>query len=248
MTAPIIAAGVGAAGGLLGGIFGNNSAAAEAAKNRRFQERMSNTQYQRGVADMRSAGLNPALAYQQGGASSPSGSSASQNDPIAPAIRGAEAGVSSALAAARNKVDLAKTLADTRRVSAEADYLERTMDSREYTAKGAMALQDEEKTRRRYANTFFANSAQDRLDYIKGTVKTQGLQQSGLGFSNEGMRLSNVLSRFDIPGASAGAARDSSWFGQYIMPYISSALDLTKGAMQFRPKFKPTFTRGRVRP
>jgi len=39
-----------------------------------FQQQMSNTSYQRAVKDMQAAGLNPMLAYTQGGATTPAGS------------------------------------------------------------------------------------------------------------------------------------------------------------------------------
>lgn len=60
-----------------------------AKKQMHFQERMSNTAYQRTVEDMRAAGLNPALAYNLGGASSPMGSSTNVGNELSGAVNSA---------------------------------------------------------------------------------------------------------------------------------------------------------------
>ena len=71
-----------------------------------FQERMRSTQYQTSMADMRSAGLNPMLAYQQGGAGTPGGSTFSSPNIGQAAVTGATAGVNSAMALKQMEADL----------------------------------------------------------------------------------------------------------------------------------------------
>lgn len=76
------------AGNIISSVIGNIFNSHQAQINRDFQERMSNTSFQRQVADMRAAGVNPALMYARGssGASTPVGSTASF---VSPAINNA---------------------------------------------------------------------------------------------------------------------------------------------------------------
>uniref|UniRef100_A0AAU8B884 DNA pilot protein n=1 Tax=Dulem virus 100 TaxID=3145577 RepID=A0AAU8B884_9VIRU len=60
-------------------VYARGFAHDEAVYNRDFQRDMSNTQYQRAVGDLKAAGLNPMLAYKNGGAGTPSGATASSS-------------------------------------------------------------------------------------------------------------------------------------------------------------------------
>lgn len=79
-----------------------------------FQHMMSSTAYQRAMQDMRQAGLNPLLAYSQGGASSPSGATTQVQPELG-------AGAQSALAVARAHAEVQNVKAQTELLRAQAE-------------------------------------------------------------------------------------------------------------------------------
>jgi hypothetical protein len=81
-VASILGAGIGAATSLIGGQQQNAANQATAQRQMDFQERMRSTQYQTTIADLKAAGLNPMLAYSQGGAGTPQGATAQMGNPL----------------------------------------------------------------------------------------------------------------------------------------------------------------------
>ena len=121
---------LGAAGALGSGLLGflgsssaNKKAAALAREQMAFQERMSSTAYQRAMADMRKAGLNPILAGKVGGASSPAGAMPNVRNELESAASSAKQLSADVIAARMASANVRNVNAETANKLAQAEIL-----------------------------------------------------------------------------------------------------------------------------
>lgn len=239
----LISGGLGLVGGGLNTI-GQMKANAQQIKMMRWQmkwqEKMRSTQYQTAIADMKAAGLNPALAYQQGGAGTPSGSMADQGNEMSGLGGGlaSAGGIVSQIGMQRAQreniqAQTANTDAATRQTLLEsrlrvaqlaADLAgKRLGNSAEAKRQEPFGLYHYQAKQAEYDaehgrmdNTVFANVAQTMILQAAADLKSTNVNARAAGANAR-------LAELGIPGAINEANAEGSLWKRKFAPYLGDA-------------------------
>lgn len=222
---------------------------AEALANRDWQEKMSNTAWQRGTADMMAAGINPMLSFMKGGASTPSGGQGSSTPAQgAPTRSSGELNVTPAMETAAR---IANINADTENKKAENPNIRNQARIQDATVEN---LKEQTAQLAKQQNLTEAQTAQVKqvIDNLKREWANLGLkgeqitEETVLTFIRQSVerehirdvRVRMTLNLLDIPEALAKAREMQGNLG-VIKPYLSSLGSLVHSAADAKRAFSP---------
>lgn len=131
-----------------------------------FQERMSSSSWQRGTADMAKAGINPMLAFSQGGATSPSGAMPQVQNKWAAGINSAQSASAAGSSVAAMSMNTAqRELIEAQTEKLRSETVEQSLNSALVLAQGQAARAGAYKTAE---ETLGASAASYRLAQESG--------------------------------------------------------------------------------
>lgn len=208
-----------------------------------FQREMSNTAYQRAVKDMQAAGINPMLAANVGGATTPSGAMPQVQNRVGAGV--ASAGQAMSAMQAAQSIDQSKAQTDELRTNIEKIKSE-TMDRNLNTAVRAAQIEKD-----RAAAESARATASNTTEAILGTrYDSQGKQMGyranrgdkeleGTGWAADvaKRKAEAKSSEYGLSGDKAYSKFYESEYGSK-SPYIKSVTDIVRGVSSARRAMK----------